>query len=157
MAVVAHPDLIGALNSRIRSFSEVTDLVATAAGATDSRTTPRVSSVLQDWWKLPTHAVRLKRVGGPPGKIQIGKKTSRVDVLCFGSTEYEAGRLLGIVSAAIAPDQSRQVSFIQTVNGVRCRVYSIDPEGDVIVDTDPDTGWPFAWQPMLVTWSAVPA
>jgi hypothetical protein len=154
MPILARPDVLGCLLLRLRSFSEVTALVNSAAGWTDGRVgSPRISAVVSGMWVMPTRAVRLMKTGGPPGDIQTNVLRQRVDVTCYGSTDREASDLLNMVAVALAPDQSVRSSF--TLGG--CRVYDVVPEAAAIVDVDPQTTWPFAWQSFVVTWSGVPA
>lgn len=154
MAVTALPDVLGATMAYLRSVSEITALVATAAGATDGRSTPRVSGEKQDWWKMPTHAVWLNRTGGPVGDYLNGWWNQRIDVTCYGSTKREATRLLEIVFPALCPRQGeRPGSFVQS--GVR--IGDIIPEAGIISDVEPDTTWPFCWLPVVVRFCMVPA
>lgn len=142
MAVVARPDLLGALIARLRATTEITALTST-----------RISGELQDAWTMPTHAVTLRRSGGPPGDYLGGIWYSRIDVTAYGSTRREATRLLDIVLPALCPLQGPPGgSFIQSA----VRVYDIAPEAEMIADTEPDTGWPFAWMPLVVSWCGVP-
>jgi hypothetical protein len=32
----------------------------------------------------------------------------------------------------------------------------VEPEAECFTDTDPTTGWPFAWVPLSVLWLGVP-
>lgn len=146
MAVIARPDLIGALIARLRAVTEVTALTST-----------RISAALQDAWNMPTHAVLLRAVGGPPGDRQANILVTRLDVFCYGSTPLEAMRLWRLVDPALSPDQSVVSSFTQTVGGVRCRVYDIVPERLASSDVEPDTGWPRVSATYLVRWSGAPA
>jgi hypothetical protein len=153
MTVVARPDVLGAIVARLRSFSEITALVATAAGATDSRTTPRVSGEKQNWWKMPTHAIWLNRTGGPivGSDYLLGWWTQRLDVTCYGSSKYEATRLMELVLPALCPMQGeRDGSFVQA--GVR--ISDVFPESDIISDIEDDTKWHFSWLPVLVRFCA---
>jgi hypothetical protein len=153
MAVVARPDVLGSIVAYLRSFPEITALVATAAGATDSRTTPRVSGEKQDWWDMPTHAVWLNRTGGPivGSDYLLGWWNQRIDVTCYGSSKREATRLMELVLPALCPMQGERAgSFVWS--GVR--VSDIVPESDIISEIEDDTGWPFAWLPVIVRFCA---
>lgn len=140
--------------SHLRGIPEVTDLVSSAAGWTDGRTEPRISGQLQDKWRMPTRAVRLRRTGGPiiGGDYSMGLWTSRIDVLCYGQDVRLAGGLLDVVLPALCVLQGNEASFIE--NG--CQVGSVEPEADVFADVDPETTWPFAFAPLIVRWIGVP-
>lgn len=154
MPALARPDMLGALLVHLRDTPEVTDLVSSAAGWTDGRTEPRVSGSRQPKWKLPTRAVRLRRTGGPiiGQDFTMGLWTSRVDVLCYGQDERLAGGLMDIVLPALCVLQGNAAGF--TVGN--CRIGSIEPEADVIVDIEPGTEFPFAWCSVIVRWSGLP-
>lgn len=154
MAVLARPDLIGAMLGHLRSISEITSDVSSAAGWKDGRTEPRISGTRQKLWKLPTKAVRLKRSAGPirGQDFSMGLWTPRVDVFCYGQDERLAGALADIVMPALCVLQGQTAGF--TVNG--CRIGSIEPEADVNVDLEPDTDFPVAWFPLIVSLLGVP-
>lgn len=160
MVVVARPDLLGALIARLRAITELTALVATSAGATDGRTTPRISGQRQDWWRMdpppvgPAHSILLQRTGGPPGDYLGGLWFSRIDMTTYGPNNREATRLMDILLPTLCPAQGgTSGSFIQS--GVR--VYDIAPEAEMLVTSDPERAWPFAWLPVVVTWNGTPA
>ena len=156
MAVVARPDLIGAMLTRLRAIPEVAAQVSSSAGWTDGRSgSPRISGAVQDAWKMPTRSIRLRRTGGPivGSDYSLSLWSSRVDVLCYGATVLEASALLDLVLPALCPPQGQSAGW--TVNG--CRVGSIEPEADAIATVEPDTQWPFAWAPLIVRWLGVPA
>jgi len=154
VAVLARPDLLGAMLTHLRGISEVTELVSSSSGWTDGRTEPRISGQLQDKWKLPTRAVRLRRTGGPiiGTDFTMGLWSSRVDVLCYGQDVRLAAGLLDVVLPALCTMQGNAAGF--TEHG--CRVGSVEPEADVFADIDPESHWPFAYLPLIVRWLGVP-
>lgn len=166
MALVALPDPIAALLVRLRSFSEITALVTTAPGYTDSATTPqrarpRISPVAQSFWKLPTAAIMLRKAGGPAADRDGRIRASRVDIWYFGSggpgndpgtQEREAYALWRQVSPALCPGHGESTRFV----AANCLVYGIDDEGDPYPYTDQDTGWRAMIGPVVLRWSEVP-
>lgn len=141
MAVIARPDITGALIARIRSITEITALAST-----------RISAELQDAWDpMPRHAVRIRQTGGPPPDINVNILRSRFDVWCYGSTGREASRLLDIVIPALCPDQSQRSGFAQG----SVKVYDVQPEAGPISGRT-EENWPYCWQPVIVTFSGVP-
>jgi hypothetical protein len=152
--------VLGAMVAYLRSFSEITALVATAGGATDGRTEPRISGEKQNWWKMnppnlggPAHAVWLNRTGGPivGSDYLLGWWNQRIDVTCYGSSKREATRLMELVLPALCPMQGERAgSFVQS--GVR--VSDVFPESDIISEVEDDTGWPFSWLPVIVRFCA---
>lgn len=155
MPVVARPNLLTCLRSRLLQVPEITDLVSSAAGWTDGRTEARIASQLHDKWKLPTRAIRLQRVGGAPDgeDYRFGIWRSRVDVFCYGAHGHEAAELAELVLAVFCPRQRTDAGF--TLAG--CVVEGIEPEADIYADVERDTRYPFAWAPYRVRFRAVGA
>lgn len=145
MPVVVRPNLLAGLIARLKTFSEVTAHV----GSSPARIAPEID----DGWPMPTKAVRLRQTGGPRSDVQASILTGRVDVTCYGSTPLDASTLLDIVISALCPDQMGRSGWVQGA----LRVYDVTPEAGPISDREPDTRWPFAWQPILITYSGVPA
>jgi len=138
--------MMGALITRLRSFSEITALVGTSP--------PRVASEFKRAWTpaMPTYAIRLNRAGGRPSQIDSFRKLSRVDVFCYGPDITRADMLMEIVEPALCPGAAAANGFVQS----GCVFFGIEPETDAIVTLDPDTKWPYAWMPFIVDWSVVP-
>lgn len=153
MPVIARPNLLTAIRSRLLTFPEVTSLVSSSAGWTDGRTEARVASQMHNLWKMPTRAIRLRRAGGAlvDGDYSLGLWRSRVDVFCYGAAGHEAIGVLDVVLPALCPVQGTDASF--TVG--TCRVALIEPEAEVYADTESDTGYPFAWVPLSVLWRSL--
>jgi hypothetical protein len=148
MVVTARADLLYCLIGRLLSFPELTALVS-SAGGWQSGSGPRISGSIQDGWAMPTAAIWLKKSGGPPGDYEIGEKTSRVDIRCYGAKAYEADHVWAMLDAILVPATGdRTASFV--LNGVH--VSNIRPEGDAITDREPDTQYPYVWAPYLVDW-----
>jgi hypothetical protein len=146
MVVAARPDLLGAIIARLRAEADLTAL-----------TSARISGQLQDSWAMPVHAVLVRLAGGGPGKPHLAFKEQRVDVFCFGSTGFEATKVWRQLDAVFNPGQERQCSFIQSVGGVNCRVYSVVPEREPSSEIEPDSGWPRVSASYLVRWSGIAA
>lgn len=151
MTVSPNADILGALTAKLRATTEVAALAGT-----------RVAGEIGDDWFTPggdaRYAVRLRRTGGPinPDEWGVGIHTSRIDCVCYGSSGRAAGVLLATVLACLCPDTSRQIGFTQTLaDTTTVRVSSVIPEVDVVVDREQDTGYRFAWVPLLVKWSAI--
>lgn len=131
MPVVAEPDFIGAVIARLRSISEVTALTST-----------RISGQTQvDWFPDKTvarHAIVVRRAGGTD-EPDIDHFLPRVDVRCYGATEYEAGRLARIVKPALCPTRhsGNRTGFTQG----DCRVLDVAYEAGPISLPEPETGW----------------
>lgn len=150
MTISARPDVHGAVIARLLSFTEITDVVST-----------RVSGIFKADWldamNKPKKSILLTRAGGPAGKPQINIMRTRLDTRCYAQNGHECERVWAILDAVICPGQERQVSFIQTVNGVRCRVYDIQREAMPIQTTEADTNYPVTITPYIVTWSGIAA
>jgi hypothetical protein len=153
MSVIARPDLGGALIADLRAVPEIFALTSTPGGWTDVRAEARVSGQRQSKWNLPCHAIWLHATGGPPGNVGLNQWYQRFDVTCYGSTVYEAKRLMNIVVPVLCPDQSQPFNHIR--NGVRIR--NVVPEAEMIADVDPLTTWPTAWLPMVFWYDGRPA
>lgn len=149
MVVASRADLVGCLIARLRSFSELTALVGGAS--------PRISARLQDAWAMPTGAVLLRKVGGPnPGdEYMMGRKATRIDVFCYGSTGYEADRVWGKVDPILVPEQGSGRSACFRLNGVR--VDDIVPESDAISTIEQQTNWPRVSASYIVRWWSLPS
>lgn len=135
MVVAARVDLVGALIAHLRSYSELTALVGGAS--------PRISAQLQDAWPMPTGAVLLRKTGGTPAddEYTMGRRRTRIDVFCYGTTGRNADRVWAMVDAILVPQQGTRASFKRTVDGQTVRVDDIVPESDAIADVEADTGW----------------
>ena len=130
MPVVALPDILGAIVARLRAVTEITALTST-----------RISPVRQESWNpMPRHAIWVDgpKGMGPFGSDNLPLETVRVDLNCFGSTDYEAGRLWRTMHSAICPYQGAATQFVAA--GVR--VSNVQRESGPIRFTDSDTGWP---------------
>jgi hypothetical protein len=151
MTIAARPDVHGAVIARLLSFTEITNVVSTRVSGTYK----------QDWLdgntNKPKKSIVLTRAGGPAGKPQLNIMRTRLDTRSYGQNGHECERVWAILDAVICPGQERQVSFIQTVNGVKCRVYDIQREAMPTQLVDPRTNWPYTFCPYLVTWSGIAA
>jgi hypothetical protein len=125
MTVIARPDLGGALIADLRAVPEIFALTSTPGGWTDVRAEARVSGQRQSKWNLPCHAVELRATGGPPGNVGLNHWFQRFDVTCYGSTIYEAKRLMNIVVPALCPAQGQPFAFVRS--GVR--IFNAQPGG----------------------------
>jgi hypothetical protein len=147
VTITALPNIVGAVNAQLRSFNEITTLVGSNP--------PRISAELKREWVMPTHAILLRRVGGPGGDYWIQTQDTRIDVRCYGSTGYEAARLWQIVHAVLCPNPAasgRSVSFRKA----HCIVYNVTQESSPISLIEPETNWPFTSVPYIFKWSEVP-
>jgi hypothetical protein len=146
MTIVAAPDILGAVNARLRSFSEITALVGTSPR-------PRVSAVLQKDWVMPTFAILLRPVGGPAPDYWVQIQQTRIDVRCYGPKPHEAMKLWRTVHACLCqPAVSGRVSF----RLAHCIVYNVTQEAGPISIIEPETKWPFTTAPYVFMWSEVP-
>lgn len=130
MPVVSEPDFIGAVIGRLRSISEITALTST-----------RISGQLGgDWDPMPRHAVLVRRAGGTDDP-DVDHFLPRVDIRCYGSNEYEAGRLARIVKPALCPTRAslRPTAFTQG----NCRVLDVAYEAGPFGSQEPETKWWF--------------
>lgn len=150
MVVVARPNIVTAVRSRLLTFPEVTSLISSPAGWVDGRTEARIGSQIHSAWKMPTRAIWLNRVGGPqtPDDYSMGLWRSRIDLYCYGGAGHEAQDLMDIVIPALCVRQSSVAAF--TLRG--CRVVEIAPEADGFADVNPATRWPHVLVPIMVTW-----
>jgi hypothetical protein len=150
MTIAANADILGALTAKLRATTEVTALCST-----------RISGELQaSWFTGPDApaAIRLRRTGGAVDldHWMIGLHTSRVDCICYGASARAAQQVMATVLATLCPDLSQRGAFIQTLaDGSKVHVSSVFPEVDVFVDREPDTGYRFAWCPLVVRWNAI--
>lgn len=145
MVVVARPDLIGAITGRLRSFSELTALVGGGS--------PRISGSRDDDWAMPTTAVVVRKAGGPRDELETaGRLSTRVDVICYGSTGYNADRVWAMVDAILVPAQGTRASWRRTVGGQVVRVDNVEREADAVSDVDPTTRWPFTFASYVFRW-----
>lgn len=155
MTLTAEADILAAITARLRTFTEITNLTSTRIGG----------EIGEAWFSGPaaTYAVRLRRTGGPVDLDQrtAGIARARLDCWCYGSSAKTANDLLSLVLAALCPVQgaaSGNGSFIQTLTGgSKVRVYAIAPEVEPISDREPDTGYRFAWCPLVATWGVLAA
>lgn len=154
MAVVALGDLVYAMIGRVRSYTELTDLVSSAAGWKGTGSGPRISGEIrggENGWKLPTRAVVLREAGGPAigDDYTMGIMHTRIQITCYGATGAEAREVWGLVHPILAPKTGeRSAAF--TLRG--CRVSDIVPEVSGAALREPDTGWPFVTASYIVTW-----
>jgi hypothetical protein len=149
MVVQARPDLLFGVIGHLLTFSELTSLVNSAGGWQSGGSGARISASFQEKWKMPTGAIWLKKAGGPPGDYEVGIRTTRIDVRCYGPHGSAADDLWAMLDAVLVPATGeRQVSF--NLNGVT--VIDIRPEADAISDREPQTLYPVVWAPYLVTW-----
>lgn len=159
MTVIARPNLGTALRARLLTFPEVVTLVSTTGGYVSTATAeqkalPRIASQIASYWSMPTRAIRLRRTGGAltDGDYSLGLWRSRIDLFCYGAAGHEAIGLLDVVLPALCPLQGTSAGFTEGT----CRVALIEPEADVFADVDPQTGWPFAWVPLSISWLGIP-
>lgn len=154
--LVAAPNPYSALTVRLASFAEIAALVSTATGWKNDDSGARISSVRQANWELPTHAILIRKAGGPPGERDARIRRSRADLWYFGpgkdpgTQEREAYRLYLQTVPAFRPDTGE--SFV----AAHCRVYTIEEEAEPFPYVDTDTGWRVLVGPVVVTWSEVP-
>ena len=145
MVVVARPDVLAAVLAQLRASAELTALTST-----------RITARLQPSWSgMPTYAVLVRPAGGPPGNRQVNLMVSRIDTFCYGATEAQAASLWRLLDAVLCPGQEREVGFIRTVDGVRCRVASVDPESMPTSGIEDGTRWPRTTCSYLVRWLGV--
>lgn len=149
MVVVARNDLLYSIIGRLLSFSELTSLVNSAGGWQAGGSGARISASFQDHWKMPASAIWLRKTGGPAPDYEVGIRTSRIDVRCYGATGYEADRVWAMLDAVLVPATGERASGF-SLNGVN--VIDIRPEADAIADREPDTRYPYVWAPYLVCW-----
>ncbi len=153
MTITAQADILAAVTARLRTFSEITALTSTRIGG----------ELGSDWFTGANaqHAIWLRRTGGPVDIEDwlIGIQRSRLDCWCYGSSAKAANDIMSLVLAALAPEQAGGAgSFIQTLTGgARVRVYNVIPETGVISNREPDTGYRYAWCPLMVTWGVIGA
>ena len=141
MVVAARPDLIDAVVTRLRTFAEITNLTST-----------RITARQQPSWSgMPTYAVLVRPVGGPPGKPQINLMVSRLDIHCYGATEAQAAALWRQLDAVFCPGQELTTKFTQD----SCHVGVVVREGGPTSGIEPGTDWPRATATYLVSWTGV--
>lgn len=145
MVVVALPDIIGCLITRLRSFSELTALVGSG--------TPRISGSRQDAWAMPTSAIIVRKAGGPPDDLYtMGRQRTRIDLLCYGSDGRNADRVWAMAHRVLVPKQDTRASFKLTIGGQVVRVDQLIPESDAVSGTEPQTGYPRTFASYHVLW-----
>jgi hypothetical protein len=155
MVLVAAPNPYSALTVRLASFSEILALVSSAPGWKNGGSGARISSVRQADWSLPTHAILVRKAGGPPPDRDARTRHSRADLWYFGpgkdvgTQEREAYRLYEQVIPALT---AAGESFV----AANCRVYSIEEEAEPIPYVDQDSGWRVLVGPVVIHWSEVP-
>lgn len=145
MAIVALPDVIGAIVARLRSFPEITALVGSAPGYTAAATTaeksrPRVSPTLQSFWAMPTYAIVVQGPVGRPAADDpdFGIHATRCDLHIYGPNPYSAMALWRIVEPALCPLPPTSRSFVQA--GVRFG--DVAREGGPTALVEPQTLFP---------------
>lgn len=144
MPVTSTPDFIGAVIARLRSITEVTALAST-----------RISGELgADWDPMPRHAVVVRRAGGTDEQ-ELDHAFPRLDVRCYGATEYEAGRLARIVKPALCPTRAGGNRTGFTQGG--CRVLDVAHEAGPISIREPETTWWFILHSFRFRISEIPA
>jgi hypothetical protein len=141
MVVAARPNVLRAVLTRLRTFTEITDLTST-----------RITSRLQPSWAgMPTYAILVRPAGGPPGKPQINLMRSRFDVHCYGATEAQSAALWRQFDAVFCPGQERAVAFTAD----SCRVGTVERESMPFSGLEPGTDWPRTTASYLVGWTGV--
>ena len=145
MVVAPRPDVVAAVIARLRSFSEITALTSTRITA---RSQP-------SWSGMPTYSVIARPRGGPEWKPNLNLMISRFDVLCYGATDAQSAALWRQLDAVLCPGQERRAAFSQTVDGVTCRVGSVEHESMPITGTEDETGWPRTSCTYLVKWLGI--
>jgi hypothetical protein len=159
MVLVAAPNPYSALTVRLASFAEISALVSSAPGWQNGGSGARISSVRQADWKLPAHAILIRKAGGPraDGDRDARSRRSRADLWYYGpgkdpgTQEREAYRLYLQTVPAFRPDTGE--SFV----AANCRVYTIEEEAEPFPYVDQDTGWRVLVGPVVITWSEIPA
>lgn len=150
-AITAEADVLGAVAARLRTFTEITALT----------TADRIAGKLaKDWFgtaDTADYAVRLRKTGGPvdADRRTTGQKVQRLDIWAYGSNPKNASKLMAYVLAALCPLQVNAGGFRQSADSATIQVNWIQPEAEVIDDTEPDTGWCYCWCPVLVHHSVI--
>jgi hypothetical protein len=162
MPVAAIADPTAALNAYLRSFSEITALVSSAAGYTDDATTaqkarPRISTTVQPFWRMPAEAILIRRRSGPAPDRDGRLRTSRFDLWYFGyggaaqsvsRQERAAFALWRQTQPILCPTHGQSTRFVQA----GCLVTGIEEEADPFPFDDQATGWRVIVGPILCRW-----
>jgi hypothetical protein len=160
MVVVARADLLYAVTDRLRSFSELTTMVSSAAGWNGTGSGPRIGGERRsgaNGWAMPTSAIVVRRAGGPVRleDVGLGHKTSRLDIVCYGQTAKLAADVWRMLDAVLVPASGgvggQHVSF--TLHGAR--IDDVVPETDAMSLIDPELRWPFVLSPYVFSWWSV--
>lgn len=91
---------------------------------------------------MPTFYVAIMKSGGSGGDPTLPIRYPRIDVWCFGSTPYEAARLMRTVDAILDPIPPAITGFQNDVASFT----DVRSSSDMMEGTYLDTGWPFTWQ-----------
>lgn len=143
MAVLALPDLIGAVIVHLRSVPEIAALAST-----------RISGAKQDAWQLPAYAIWVNGpIGSPrPRNDRDGLHATRVDLNLYGPDRRTAVALWRVVDPAIRPDQG---AAAMGFDGAGCRVWGVDLDGGPTAILEEDTGLPVCIASYLFSWRRV--
>ncbi len=149
MAVVALPDLAGAVVAYLRAVPEVAALTST-----------RISARRQDSWLDPAtgkmrHAVLVQARRGGRGELPGGRQSQRVDLFCYAPDDRTADRLWAIVHPALCPPvgSGRENGF----TAASTRVTQVIQEGGPLSLVDPDTSWDYVVATYDIEYSMEPA
>jgi hypothetical protein len=139
--IVARGDIVKAMRSHLRAFPELTALVGGAY--------PRISAELQPAWPMPSGAVLLRRAGGPPGDL-LGRKVTRIDTFCYGSSGKQAQDIWAMLDAILVPEQGGSRPAQWRADG--CRVDGVVSEADALAQVEPVSEWHRVFAPYLIYW-----
>lgn len=145
MAVIARPDVIGAVIAHLRAVSELTALTST-----------RISGAKQDSWQLPSQ--RCLWVDGPKGAPLVASQgiplwSMRIDFNAYGPTGLEAMKVWNVLDAALIPDQGDSAQF----SGTGVRVINVSHESGPFRVVEPETGHNVVLATYLFAYQAVAA
>ena len=80
---------------------------------------------------MPRRCIVLRRAGGTRNKDDAALMVVRIDIWCYGVSDFDADELMGVVYLALQG------------KGKRAGVFSTTSSTLPIPGTDPDVGWPF--------------
>lgn len=98
---------------------------------------------------LPRKTIVIRPAGGPGARGFVKHRFIRVDVFCYGETEFEADELCREVH-----DTLKQLPRTKAASAL---INNVDNEAGPIYMVDPDTDWPVVWESWLVATAEAPS
>lgn len=123
------PDHVGATVMYLRQWQNLTD---TFPGVV-------IRSKIPDDQPSFTPFILVQKSGGGGENLYVPYYWPRIDVRCYGKTDYEAMRLWRYVHPILVPQSRRGGGWIHD----DCQIVNVIMEGAPIPLEEPDDNWPF--------------